>query len=29
MALYDRDYSNNTIDSGYAHEAESVSVAFM
>jgi len=29
MALYDRDYSNNTIDNSYAREAEGVSVAFM
>ncbi len=29
MALYDRDYNNNTIDSGYAYEAEGASVAFM
>ncbi|MCH9739887.1 MAG: Bax inhibitor-1/YccA family protein [Epsilonproteobacteria bacterium] len=29
MALYDRDYNNNTIDTGYAHEREGASVAFM
>ncbi len=29
MALYDRDYTNNTINAGYAHETESVSVNFM
>lgn len=29
MALYDRDYNNGTIDSGYIHEAEGASVAFM
>jgi len=29
MALYDRDYNNNTMDSGYVQETESASVAFM
>ncbi len=29
MALYDRDYTNNTINAGYAQETESVSVNFM
>ncbi|MBU1667609.1 Bax inhibitor-1/YccA family protein [bacterium] len=29
MALYDRDYNNNTIDSGYIQEVEGASVAFM
>ncbi len=29
MALYDRDYTNNTINAGYAQETESVSVDFM
>ena len=29
MALYDRDYNNNTMNRGYVQEAEGVSVAFM
>ncbi len=29
MALYNRDYNNNTISAGYAQEAESASVDFM
>ncbi|MBD3793802.1 MAG: Bax inhibitor-1/YccA family protein [Campylobacterales bacterium] len=29
MALYDRDYNNNTMDTGYIQEAEGSSVAFM
>ncbi len=29
MALYNRDYNNNTINTGYVHEAEGASVAFM
>jgi modulator of FtsH protease len=29
MALYDRDYNNNTIDTGYVQERDGASVAFM
>jgi len=29
MALYDRDYNNNTVDAGYATQTEGASVAFM
>lgn len=29
MALYDRDYNSNTLDSGYIQETEGASVAFM
>ncbi len=29
MALYDRDYTNNTINAGYAQKTESASVGFM
>ena len=29
MALYDRDYNNSTIDTGYTREMEGASVAFM
>jgi len=29
MALYDRNYNNNTIDAGYAQERDGASVAFM
>ena len=29
MALYDRDYNNDTMDTGYAQERDGVSVAFM
>jgi len=29
MALYDRDYNNNTIDAGYVQEKDGASVAFM
>ena len=29
MALYDRDYNNQTIDAGYAQERDGASVAFM
>ena len=29
MALYNRDYNNNTMDSGYIRESEGASVAFM
>jgi len=29
MALYDREYNNNTVDSGYIQEREGASVAFM